>query len=134
MNNHEAYDEIISSRFIGLSGGFSWGFMCGECADGDNCDKCELSMALNRALAVLKDTEWIPFTDDMWDKLEDHVFYLVAHKNYDSPLKAKFHADSFPHFEIATFNGNIIEYPGLDDCNITHIMKMPNMPDGGDNT
>ena len=92
-------------------------------------------MTPNKTLSVLKNTEWIPFTEDIWDKLEDHVFYLVVHKDYKSPMKAKFHADSLPHFEIATFNGVRVEYPSLakclEECGITHIMNMPDMPDGG---
>lgn len=82
--------------------------------------------------------KWVSMEDciDM-DLLDDHFYYLVSHKDYKTPMKAKFHKDcSGYHFEVCTMEGAIIEwiYTGPDEYkfgeewNITHVMNLPDMP------
>lgn len=83
---------------------------------------------------------WIPleYIDWEWiedERLKDHHFYLVAHKAFSTPIKAKYHDDGgMRHFQIMSVP-NVIrtgdyfdeEYPWND--NITHWMELPDMPE-----
>ena len=59
------------------------------------------------------------------DLLEDHNYYLIAHKDYDTPIKAKYHDDPMPNFTFM----NKTSY--ISDGKITHFMFLPDLPKGG---
>ena len=62
--------------------------------------------------------------------LEDHDYYLIAHKDYDTPIKAKYHDDQVPHFTfLDSENGMQTSY--ISDGKITHFMFLPDLPKGG---
>lgn len=46
------------------------------------------------------------------DELKDHCFYLVTHKDYKTPMKAKWHSDAGGIWEI---RGCPVVYTGIDD-------------------
>ena len=78
----------------------------------------------------MKELSWhkLPDTEDM---LRDHYFYLVRHIEFGTPMKAKFHADGEPHFEIYGCNhgaGKMIVYSSDFGSHITHWMDMPDLP------
>lgn len=77
-----------------------------------------------------KTNSWhkLPDTENM---LQDHYFYLVRHIEFGTPMKAKFHADGEPHFEIYGCNhgaGKMIVYEHEFGNHITHWMDMPDLP------
>lgn len=101
---------------------------------GINVDKEELLKALNydrnqyaKGYAdAKKDYErpWINIENE--DKLVDHYWYLIAHKDYATPMKAIYHSD-FPHFVFATSNGHCrVSY--IYEGKVTHYMELPELP------
>lgn len=73
------------------------------------------------------------------EELQDHYFYLVAHKDYGTPMKAKWHQDCPPTFQVYIGGGKCDEY--IDELSnyhaeenkkITHWCKLPNLPKGSD--
>ena len=73
------------------------------------------------------------------EELQDHHFYLVAHKDYGTPMKAKWHQDCPPTFQVYIGGGKCDEY--IDELSnyhaeenkkITHWCKLPNLPKGSD--
>lgn len=54
--------------------------------------------------------------------LENHEWYLVVHKDYETPMKAKYHSDC-PHFTFFDARGEEVSY--LFENKITHYMKLP---------
>lgn len=64
--------------------------------------------------------------------LEDHYFYLVAHKKFATPMKAKYHDECYGgRFEILSGSwrtGEIKDVCSWDE-DITHFMDLPDMPD-----
>ena len=87
---------------------------------------------------------WFEINENTINSLEDHNWYLVCHRDYDTPIKAKFHRDSFCYFELCTSNGVKIEYlyAGFNEDpyilkpndehyvnKITHFMLLPTMPE-----
>lgn len=67
--------------------------------------------------------------------LEDHYFYLVAHKKFATPMKAKYHDDGdLRCFQIMSVSNDICTRHNFDDVypwdnDITHFMDLPDMPD-----
>ena len=62
------------------------------------------------------------------DLLQDHYFYLVAHKDYKTPMKAKYHADGEPHFEIlSAVNSSVVWLSEFGD-KITYYTDLPDLP------
>lgn len=90
--------------------------------------------------------DWIPLKfgeevdvlgNPMWeldDRLEDHYYYLVVHKAFATPMKAKFHMDTCPYFEILSYNYKRLEnWHNFEnvyqwDDSITHFALMPDLP------
>lgn len=81
---------------------------------------------------------WREFNLDN-EELQDHHFYLVAHKDYGTPMKAKWHQDCPPTFQVYIGDGKCDEY--IDELSnyhaeenkkITHWCKLPNLPKGSD--
>ena len=73
--------------------------------------------------------EWIPINEKIIETLQDRYYYLVAHKDYTTPLKAKFYKDLPPYFKVCTFNGNFVTFIFEEENNeITHVMKLPEIP------
>ena len=73
--------------------------------------------------------EWIPINEETIKILQDRYYYLVAHKDYTTPLKAKFYKDLPPYFKVCTFNGNFVIFIFSEEyCEITHAMKLPELP------
>lgn len=83
---------------------------------------------------------WIPleYIDGEWfedDRLQDHYFYLVAHKKFATPMKAKYHDDGgMRHFQIMSVSNDICTRHNFDnvyswDDSITHWMELPDMPE-----
>lgn len=72
--------------------------------------------------------EWIPIEKE--DDLIDHYWYLVAHEDYKTPIKAKYHSD-VPHF---TFSANGEEHASyIFEGKITHYMDLPELPKEAEN-
>lgn len=68
--------------------------------------------------------KWIPIDEGT---LEDHHYYLIAHKDYGTPMKAKFHRECFgDRFEFFTYSGP--QYECSLDGKITHYMELPSLP------
>ena len=59
------------------------------------------------------------------DLLKDHYWYLIAHKDYGTPMKAKYHSDC-PHFTFFDARGERATY--LFEDKITHYMELPDIP------
>lgn len=66
------------------------------------------------------------------DELEDHYFYLVLHKRFGTPMKAKYHDDMGGYFEIVSALPNEIGWidnvfidPLFGERNIDWFMEMP---------
>lgn len=59
------------------------------------------------------------------DNLIDHNFYLIAHKDFGTPLKAQYHSD-FPHFTFSVSGRGYAEF--VYDGKITHYMELPELP------
>ena len=59
--------------------------------------------------------------------LEDHKYYLVTHKDYVTPMKAKWHEGCDEHWEIFVGMGrpNEIEYTWDEYCKVIAWMEMP---------
>lgn len=73
--------------------------------------------------------EWIPINEETIKTLQDHYYYLVAHKDFTTPMKAKYHNDSFKHFEVFSFKSSQISYIFLNSTDdITHFMELPELP------
>lgn len=85
---------------------------------------------------IRQKVEWTPLTRESADNLLDHWWYLLACKKHGTALKAKYHLDSAPYFEIfstterdATFDYlYLYELDDSDDYEITHYMDMPLLP------
>lgn len=80
-----------------------------------------------KALEERPQGEWITIEAGE-DSLEDHYWYLIAHKDYGTPMKAKYHSDC-PHFTFFDANGERATY--LFENKITHYMELPDIPIGG---
>ena len=122
MTNKKAIEKLKSNKSDGY-----WEFMCGECPC--ECDEsCELNQALDLAIKALEQLRWISFNYEAIEKglLEDHCFYLVIHQEFETPMKAKFHAESYPYFEIYSHRGTFYSY--IDDGTVSQFMKLPNKP------
>ena len=73
--------------------------------------------------------EWIPINEKTIETLQDRYYYLVAHNDYKTPLKAKFYKDLTPYFKVCSFNGVFVTYIFSEEDNeITHVMKLPELP------
>ena len=73
--------------------------------------------------------KWIPINEETIETLQDHYYYLVAHKDFTTPMKAKYHNDSFKHFEVFSFKSSQISYIFLNSTDdITHFMELPELP------
>lgn len=83
---------------------------------------------------------WIPleYIDGEWfedERLKDHYFYLVAHKKFATPMKAKYHDDGgIRRFQIMSVSNDIRTRHNFDDVyswddSITHWMELPDMPE-----
>lgn len=90
--------------------------------------------------AVLNNDGWIPliFENGEWledDRLKDHYFYLVAHKKFATPMKAKYHDDGGMRcFQIMSLSNDIRTRHNFDDVypwddSITHWMELPDLPE-----
>ena len=73
--------------------------------------------------------EWIPINEKTIETLQDRYYYLVAHNDYKTPLKAKFYKDFPCYFKICSFIGVFVTYIFPEEDNeITHVMKLPELP------
>ena len=80
--------------------------------------------------AVIDKISWKKFTFQAeHDLLKDHHFYLVAHKGYGTPMKAKWHQDCAPHFEVLIGDGKTNEYVSIFDEKITHWKELDDKPE-----
>ena len=70
--------------------------------------------------------EWITIEAGE-NSLEDHYWYLIVHKDYETPMKAKYHDDCTPHFTFYDAKGERATY--LFEDKITHYMKLPEFPE-----
>lgn len=68
--------------------------------------------------------EWLPLNENK-DLLKDHYWYLVAHSDYKTPMKAKYHND-VPHFVLSTHSGEETTY--IFENKISHFMPLPDLP------
>lgn len=72
---------------------------------------------------------WIPITEET--EFENHEWYLLAHKDFGTPVKARFH-DDIPHFEILVQNWtndeNSVCYEWDWKEKIPYYMEMPKLP------
>lgn len=84
---------------------------------------------------------WIPliFENGEWkedERLKDHWYYLVAHKAFSTPMKAKYHDDgALRCFQIVSQDNRDIRWRhNYDDVyawsdSITHWRELPEMPE-----
>lgn len=63
-----------------------------------NYTEKEIRDAIEKAIKALEAQRWIPLTKDTIDRLKDHHWYLITHKDYETPIKAKFHLGGLQHF------------------------------------
>lgn len=83
---------------------------------------------VKKVLSERPQGEWIPIEKE--DNLIDHYWYLVAHEDYKTPIKAKYHSD-VPHF---TFSANGKEHASyIFEGKITHYMDLPELPKEAEN-
>lgn len=80
--------------------------------------------------------EWtkLKLTEDgnnWWhEDLRDHWYYLVNHKDFDTPMKAKYHNDGeLRCFQIVSHNRYVDDVYSWDIDVVTHFMEMPEMPE-----
>ena len=84
---------------------------------------------LDNAPTIESKAKWIPINEETIETLQDHYYYLVAHKYFTTPMKAKYHNDSFKHFEVFSFKSSQISYIFLNSTDdITHFMELPELP------
>ena len=100
---------------------------CEECYH-----RCHHTQDINHAVNFEKwdndtfvEKTWIELDDKTADDLNDHVWYLIAHKDYETPMKAKYHID-VPSFTFNTSEGEQRTY--LFENRITHYMPLPELP------
>jgi len=77
---------------------------------------------------AIEQMEWHEFNHDSQDLLKDHYFYLVAHKDYKTPMKAKWHDDGLPSFEVYIGVGKTNEYVSVFDETVTHWKEIDELP------
>ena len=72
--------------------------------------------------------KWLLISENI-DKLKDHYFYLVTHKDYGTPMKAKYHDDLGGYFELINYKRET-EYINqiLGESKCKYFMEMPEMP------
>lgn len=66
--------------------------------------------------------------DACQNELKDHSFYLVLHKDFATPMKAKYHDDMGGYFEVVSVTKPVdIDFinPILSERNINWFMEMP---------
>lgn len=70
---------------------------------------------------------WHKFDRENHNALQDHYYYLVTHKDYATPMKAKWHEGCDEHWEIFVGMGrpNEIVYTWDKDCKVIAWMEMP---------
>lgn len=89
----------------------------------------EVKLTIDKAPTIEPKAEWIPINEETIKILQDHHYYLVAHKDFKTPMKAKYHNDSFKHFEVFSFKSSQISYIFLNSTDdITHFMELPELP------
>lgn len=66
---------------------------------------------------------WIDINEN---KPNDHEWVLIAHKNYATPMKAKYHSDG-ECFEFYTSGG--VNWSYIFESEITHWQKLPKLPE-----
>ena len=94
----------------------------------DNGDYTSTIEALKTAIQVLQPFKIWHNLPDTADLLKDHYFYLVAHKDYKTPMKAKYHADGLSHFEIlSAANSSVVWLYEFGDI-VTHWTDLPDLP------
>ena len=83
-------------------------------------DRIGIHGLLQRAAKVL---------DERKDELKDHYYYLVEYKNYETPIKAKWHNDFGGHWEIFIGNGkpNEFVYEWDDNNTIKSWIQLPSV-------
>ena len=71
--------------------------------------------------------EWHPFCrqPEMHEELKDHYYYLVTHRKYKTPMKAKWHSENGGAFEVYCHNGSEFWYSWDPDNPIIAWMEMP---------
>lgn len=69
---------------------------------------------------------WHKLPDDE-NLLEDHYWYLIAHRRFGTPMKAKYHDDCDARFEFYCAEGRCSSY--LTDNEVTHWMELPKKPE-----
>ena len=70
---------------------------------------------------------WHKMPDDE-NLLEDHYWYLIAHRDFATPMKAKYHGEPFPYFEMYYEGGRCVSY--LYDGAVKYWTELPEMPEG----
>lgn len=72
--------------------------------------------------------EWITIEAGE-DLLIDRHWYLIVHKDFGTPMKAKYHSDC-PHFTFFYEGGEGCSY--LFEDKVTHYMELPDIPMKGE--
>ena len=74
------------------------------------------------------ESNWHKYPSDDDSLLKDHYFYLVTHKDFGTPMKAKYHSD-VEEFEvyIGGINNNEYWQPWDPDNPIIAWMELPDI-------
>lgn len=100
-----------------------------HCINDEVLYKADVIEIIDNAPTVESKAKWIPINEETIETLQDHYYYLVAHKDFTTPMKAKYHNDSFKHFEVFSFKSSQISYIFLNSTDdITHFMELPELP------
>ena len=96
---------------------------------GNNPKWCESCVSNGKCASTRQSGEWIPINEETIKILQDRNYYLIAHKDYTTPLKAKFYKDLTSFFKVCTFSGNFVTYFFEEENNeITHFMELSELP------
>lgn len=124
-------DDLISREALKKEFDDKCAYECAICKYAKDFAPCKL---IDNAPTVLHDNYSMGYQDG-WITIEagesllkDHYWYLIAHKDYGTPIKAIYHSDC-PHFSFFTTNGERTSY--LFEDKITHYMELPDIPTGG---
>lgn len=82
-----------------------------------------------RVIQKNAEQRWTPWKEHD-DRLRDHYYYLVTHKDYGTPMKAWYHKD-VDRFDILSVDGGDSAY--IWDDKITAWMELPEKYGGEEN-